>query len=449
MRKFRTKRRTGWCAWLCAVCIILTLCGSAIEVYAAGTGSIYGSSASAERGEDVTVSFSLSGNPGIWGLKGSVSYDRAVMTLKSVSVGSVFSQSEVTTGEDLSQYPFVFLATGSTIENKTANGTLIKLTFSVSAEAQLTDYAVGISIPQAINADGQDVAVSASGAKVTVAKCLHRNTYLRNKVEATEETEGYSGDAYCAKCGVLVKKGATVPKVINTCEHANQIQTVIAEASCEAMGMVRHSCSDCGKELSDEDIPATGHKEAALTEWKAATTTEEGFTGNIYCEVCNQLLQEGTVIPKIPILVFNMVTQTEDTYLRTSQAGLVFVSDAALDTFVRVEVNGIILEEQSYLLESGSTKITLKPEYLESLSDGKHTVTIVSDAGTASAQFYVASAPEAPAEEPWKFTWGIQDTVMLIITVLSVAAAAGSIAYTVITDAKRNKKGRFSGNAEQ
>lgn len=448
MREFCVKRRIGWCALLCAVCILVALCGGAVEVNAAGAGSIYGSGASAERGEDVTVSFSITGNPGIWGLKGSISYDRAVLTLKSVSVGSVFSSGEVTMGEDLSQNPFVFLATGSTIENKTQNGSLIKLTFSVSKEAQLTDYAVGISISQAIDVDGKDVSLSASGAKITVASCLHRNTYRKNVVEATEEKEGFSGDAYCSKCGILVKKGSVVPKVINTCEHANQIRTVVTEASCEAAGSAKISCNDCGKDLQEEEIPATGHKEAALTEWKAATTTEEGYTGNVYCETCNKLLKEGTVIPKIQIVVFQMTTQTEDTFFRMTQDGLVFVSDAELDTFVRVEVDGSVLDDQSYTLEAGSTKVTLKPEYLETLSDGKHTVTVVSDAGTASAQFYVAVAQEEPAE-PEKTLWEIDSTVMLIITVVALAIAAGCVTYTIIMETKRNKKGRFVGNEKQ
>jgi len=429
----------GWCALLSAVCIILALFGGATEVYAAG-GSVYGSSASAERGEDVTVSFSISGNPGIWGLKGSVSYDSSVMTLKAVSAGSVFSASEVIMG-DTNQNPFSFLATGSTIADKTANGTLVQLTFTVRSDAPYAAHSVGLSISQAINANEQDVSVGASGAKITVAECLHRKTTLKNYVAATEEKEGFSGDAYCDKCGILVKEGSVTPKVVNTCPHPERSKVILKEPTCDEKGEYEFSCNECGKVFIKSTIRAKGHEESAPVDAKAASTTEEGYTGDIYCQVCDALLKEGVVIPKIPIFVFSMDVPTEDTYLRDSQQSLVFVSEASLETFVRVEVDGQVLEEKCYTLESGSTKVTLKPEYLESLADGKHTITIVSDAGTASAQFYVQVVEEEPA--------GIPNHVLMIITAAALVIAVGCVVFTLIYGASKNKKGRYSNNAEQ
>ena len=52
-------------------------------------------------------------------------------------------------------------------------------------------------------------------------------------------------------------------------------------------------------------------------------------------------------------------------------------------------------------------------------------------------------------EEPEENTWDVRDTVMLIITIVAVLAAAGSIAYTLVTEAKRNRKGRHSSNEEK
>jgi len=436
----RSKIRTRLWALFCAVIVTLVLVRSAPAVSAVGTGRVSGSSVSAEKGGNVTVTFSLAENPGIWGMKGAISYDASVLTLKSVAVGTVFSESEIMMGEDLSQNPFIFLANGSTIADKTQNGALIKLTFSVSANAELDDYAVNISISQAINADGQDISINTSAAKVTVVKCLHNTTYLKNAVKATEEKEGYTGDTYCKKCETLLKKGTSIPKVVNTCKHSNELRTVITEATCETGGKAKITCKDCGKNLSEEDIPATGHTEGAPKDWKSATTTEEGYTGDVYCEVCDKLLLQGTVIPKIKIVVYNMTTQTQDTYTRDSQTGLVFVSSADMDTFVRVEIDGIILDTQNYTVESGSTKVTLKPEYLEKLNDGKHTVTIVSDAGTASAQFYVAPVQENPSETPDDS----QIARMRTIAIIAVLVALGCIAFTTIVEIKRNRKGRYS-----
>ena len=433
MRDVCKKRIAGWCALLCAVCTVFAML--AVPVFADG-GYISGSGVAGEREETVTVSFYLSGNPGVWGLKGSVSYDASIMTLESVSVGSVFSESEVTTGE-LSANPFVIIATGGTIADKTKDGTLISLKFKIASGAAFGDYMVNFSVTQAINANGDDVSIGASGVKVIVSECLHRNTYLKDEVPATEEKEGYSGDSYCSKCGDLVAKGTTTPKVVNTCEHKKQERVVVTEATCGAPGLAKNVCTDCGKELSQEEIPATEHVESGLTGWKAATTTQEGYTGDVLCQVCGEVLEEGSVIPKIEILVFGMTAQAGDTYIRGSLAGLVFVSEADSDTFGRVELDGAVLDAQNYTVEGESTTVTLKPEYLETLADGKHTLTVVSDAGTASAQFLVAEE-ETPEAQP-----AIPYNALLIIAIVAVVAAVACAAVTVIVVSKNKKGGRF------
>lgn len=441
MREFRKKRCAGWRALLCAVCVVFALFGVVAEVYAADAAYISGTSTAAERGESVTVYFYLSGNPGVWGVKGEISYDTSVFTLKAVEAGSVFSAGEIIMNPDLSQTPFAFLATGSTIEDKKNEGTLVKATFSVKSDAKYGDYTIGFRILQFINANGEDVPCGASGAKITVSKCLHRKTELKNVVQSTEEAEGYSGDAYCTVCKILVKKGTTTPKYVNTCKHEKQTRTVVTEPTCEEAGLAKTVCPDCNKELSQEEIPAVGHVESALINAKSATTTEEGYTGDVHCGVCNKLLKEGEAIPKIKIFVFNMSMQTEDTYQRGSQAGLVFVSDAELATFVRVEINGSVLDEKNYTLESGSTKVTLKPEYLETLPDGKHTVTIVSDAGTASAQFYVAAEEEEPA--------GLSYRALLIIAIVAAVIAVTCVVIIVIIVAANKKNRRYDGDEEE
>ena len=42
----------------------------------------------------------------------------------------------------------------------------------------------------------------------------HKNTEFRDSVQATEESEGYTGDLYCSDCGVLIKEGEVIPVVV-------------------------------------------------------------------------------------------------------------------------------------------------------------------------------------------------------------------------------------------
>lgn len=431
MVNLHKKRRVRWCALLCAVCMVLLAFSFAPKAQAAGTGSVYGSTVYAEPGGTVSVTFSVSGNPGIWGLKGSISYDSSAMKLSSVSAGSIFSASEMSMG-DVNQNPFSFLANSNAISDVTKNGSLIKLTFTVNSDAAVGDYSVKVGISQAINANGEDVGISTSSATVKVVSCLHTSTYLLNAVEPTETTEGYSGDSYCAKCNVLVSTGYVLPIVVNTCPHENTEWQDTILPTCETEGKKELICLDCNKSLEEEVIEMTGHEKTVIVDQKAATTTEEGYTGDIRCEACDTLVESGAVIPKIMIYVFNMTTQSADSYIRGSQASLVFSSNAHPGTFVRVEVNGAVLDEHDYTLESNHTQVTLKPEYLETLSDGKYTITIVSDAGTASAQFQVG-AEETPTQQ-------LPVEVLLIITGLSVVVAITSVVFALIVTGKKSKK---------
>ena len=44
----------------------------------------------------------------------------------------------------------------------------------------------------------------------------HKNTEVRDAVEATTDKEGYTGDTYCTDCGKLVKKGEIIPVIEET-----------------------------------------------------------------------------------------------------------------------------------------------------------------------------------------------------------------------------------------
>ncbi len=67
-----------------------------------------------------------------------------------------------------------------------------------------------------------------------------------------------------------------------------------------------------------------------------------------------------------------------------------FVSNADISTFVEVLVDGKVVEPENYTVVAGSIKVTLKQAFLDTLSVGEHTVSIVSTNGQADAVFTVA-----------------------------------------------------------
>ena len=59
--------------------------------------------------------------------------------------------------------------------------------------------------------------------------------------------------------------------------------------------------------------------------------------------------------------------------------------------FVSVSIDGKIIDSKNYSSKEGSTIITLKSGYLNTLSVGKHTISINSTTGSASTEFIIES----------------------------------------------------------
>lgn len=74
---------------------------------------------------------------------------------------------------------------------------------------------------------------------------------------------------------------------------------------------------------------------------------------------------------------------------------LVFRSDDEFCNFRQVTVNGAELSTDSYTAESGSIRVTLKVDYLNSLPSGSYTVGIVSTNGTAQGSFVIPQTSQS------------------------------------------------------
>ena len=100
------------------------------------------------------------------------------------------------------------------------------------------------------------------------------------------------------------------------CTHEHT-EEVIVDATCTQDGSKSIVCQDCGETLSTEVIPATGH-ETELVNAKAATCTEDGYTGDQVCKKCGETIVKGEVIPatghETELVGAKDATCTEDGY---------------------------------------------------------------------------------------------------------------------------------------
>ena len=122
----------------------------------------------------------------------------------------------------------------------------------------------------------------------------HQHTELRNVKAATCAQEGYTGDTYCKDCNTKLASGKVLPKT----DHIWDTGKVTQNATCNAKGIKTFTCTVCNS-TRIEEIPATGHVNKITKFAKEASCKSEGYTGDIYCQDCGKLLEEGQLIPKI------------------------------------------------------------------------------------------------------------------------------------------------------
>lgn len=153
---------------------------------------------------------------------------------------------------------------------------------------------------------------------------------IRNKKEATCSTTGYTGDTYCSVCNKKLSSGKTIAKTSHTwvkqdnipatCEkgelevekcsvcgdtketeisdplgHDFGEWVVIKKSTCTKYGLNKRYCKRCNDFEVDTPEP-TGHQHTKIIDQKPATCEEKGYTGDVYCEDCRVIIQDGKEI---------------------------------------------------------------------------------------------------------------------------------------------------------
>lgn len=125
----------------------------------------------------------------------------------------------------------------------------------------------------------------------TIAKTDH--TWI---LESTTPATCGIGEIQHYKCSVCGEtKDVTLD---NPLSHTWDNGKVTKEPTCTETGIKTFTCTNCGT-TREETIEATGHLHKETKNQKAATCTEDGYTGDTYCTDCNTKLESGTVINKL------------------------------------------------------------------------------------------------------------------------------------------------------
>ena len=203
----------------------------------------------------------------------------------------------------------------------------------------------------------------------------------------------------------------------------------------EATCISKAVCDTCGEEYGEldsanhalENIPA-----------KDATVTATGNKEYWHCKDCkkyfsdaagtNEIKLDDTIISKLSPEIIEGKGQS---ITAGEKKELTFKSNAAFSDFIRVELDGKTLDEKYYTVKEGSTVVTLKADYVATLSAGEHTIGIVSESGTASTTFTVNAKTVVDNDTKSPQT-GDNSHMALWIALLAVSvfALAGTAVYS-------------------
>lgn len=129
---------------------------------------------------------------------------------------------------------------------------------------------------------------------------------------------------------------------------------------------------------------------------KAYTIKYQGYhqfstSRDTTCNICGY---------KRTLPTYNFIDGANGEWLKNSNKDLGFKTDGEFSKFTGVKVDGTLIGADKYTAVTGSTLVTLKKDYLETLSVGKHTLTVVYINGECTTEFEVKNkVVEKPGTE--------------------------------------------------
>lgn len=194
-----------------------------------------------------------------------------------------------------------------------------------------------------------------------------------DEVPATCVSTGVKGYGICDTCGEKydaegrIITDLTIAK--NKDNHAHGLTKVdgVAATASSVGNITYYYCADCGKYYTD----ANGENEITLADTVLAKLAPSVTSGN------------------------------NEKWTKQSDSTLTFTSNALKSDFIGVTVDGVLIDAENYVVGEDELTITLNSDFMKTLSVGKHTISIKSQSGDATATFYVKNAKKGISVGGW------------------------------------------------
>lgn len=199
-------------------------------------------------------------------------------------------QSQCTHNYD--EWQVIVEPTCTTLGDKKRTCKLCNYEETESIETSAHNIEVKVDVEYTCTRDGyhSEICTICGYKEVIIDKAMHR-TDISPSVEPTCTGTGLTEGIICTVCGTEIVKQNIVEPTGHT------YIPKITPPTCDDDGETLYKCH-CGDFYTDNIVPALGHTIVDFPEINP-TCTEDGYLGGTYCSVCDEVIEERSVIHAI------------------------------------------------------------------------------------------------------------------------------------------------------
>ena len=222
---------------------------------------------------------------------------------------------------------------------------------------------------------------------VTPPAPVHTHTYGAWSNDDADHWQECTDAACTDKAGSVKDKAGHVydDDADTTCNVCGYVRTVTPPAPVHTHTYGAWSSDDADHWHECTDASCTD--KAGSVKDKAGHVYDDA--ADTTCNVCGYVR---TVTPPAITPDYKFLEGANGKWTKSSDKNLAFRANGEFSKFTGVKVDGTKIDADKYTAVSGSTIVNLKKEYLETLSVGKHTLTVVYTDGECSTEFEIKAA---------------------------------------------------------
>lgn len=254
-------------------------------------------------------------------------------------------------------------------------------------------------------------------------------TEIRDMVEPTTKKAGHTGNSYCKGCNTKLSDGTVIPVISNLStgkksdlatalkdmekflnSHgsnytANQKKQLIANINAikSALKSIENTEKTVKKaeampaadKIQPDDKAAIAAYEDAKKAYDALSAGEKNMAGEHTKAILNTMLKALTA--------YDITSGDGSTWKENNKDnGLTFKVNGYHKKFAGIVINGTVVNKKYYEIEAGSTIITLKAEYLQTLPAGNYTLLVQYTDGSTDGEdtFTITKNESATPSDP-------------------------------------------------